>query len=79
MTGENLFCQGQRKPNARYDEGYYRTFKTPPKMGGPVRKMLGEFIEKEEFTKVLIFFMNSCKADYDYACYLLGELIAGDL
>lgn len=76
---ENLYCQGQKRPNPRYDAGWYRTFKKPPKLGGPVKKMLEEFIKKDELQKVIIFFVSYCKTDYDYACFLLGELIEGDL
>ena len=76
---ENLYCHGQKKTNLKYDKGWYRTFKTPPRMGGPIREMLQDFIDKDELDKVVIFFMTTCKADYDYSCYLLGELIEGEL
>ncbi len=76
---DNLFCAGQKRHTPMYDRGWYKTFKDPPKMGGPIREMLQEFLDKDELGKVIMFFMGTCKADYDYSCYLLGELIEGSL
>ena len=76
---ENLYCPGQKVTNGRYDEGYYRTFRKPPELGKPVRSMLDEFVNMKEYDKVVMFFMGYAGADYDYACFLLGELIRGDL
>ena len=76
---ENLFCQGQKKLTPQYDDGWYRTYKTPPKMGAQIKRMLQDFIDKEEFNKVIIFFTGHCKLNYDYSCFLLRELIQGEL
>ncbi len=76
---ENLYCIGQSKITPQYEDGYYRTFRTPPKMGGPVKKMLMEYVENDQYQEIIVFFIGFCDASYDYACYLMRELVNGDL
>jgi len=79
MKGENLFSIGQRKTGVLYDRGWFRTFRTPPELGTEVRGMLQDYVDAGELNKVLIFFMSVCKVEYDYAHFLVGEFLEGEL
>jgi hypothetical protein len=72
---DNLFCIGQRKTGAQYDAGWYRTFRIPPKLGKACRSMVQEYLDNEEYSKVLIFFVEKCDLDVDYSTFLIGEMI----
>ncbi len=74
---EHLYCPGQKV--LRNTDAWYRTFRGYPKMNRAVRDMITEFVDAEQFGKMLIFFTGHCGFDTDYSEFLIRELVAGNL
>ena len=58
-----------------YDDGWYRTFKGIPDFSSAVKRMLKRYVEKEQHSRVMIFFVGKCGYDNGYSEFLLRELI----
>jgi hypothetical protein len=74
---ENLYCPGQKV--LRNTDSWYRTFRGYPKMSENVRSMIMEYLDVEQFARILIFFTKHCGFDSDYSEFLLREMIDGKL
>ena len=62
-----------------YDDGWYRTFKGYPKFSQAILDMLHKYVEKEQYSRVMIYLIGKCEYDQDYAEFLLNELINKNL
>jgi hypothetical protein len=76
---EDLFCPGQKYITPTYRDSWFRIFRGYPKMSANVKTMITEYLEKEQFAAILIFFTGHCGFDTDYSEFLLRELIEGNL
>ena len=74
---ESLFCPGQSYVTDSYRDGYFRTFKGYPEMNNHVKKMLKDYSNKKEYSKILMFFMGHCGFDEDYSGFLTREFVRG--
>jgi len=48
-------------------------------MNNTIKNMLYEYRDNEEFGKIMIFFHTKCGFDKDYAKFLFGELLEGNI
>ena len=76
---EDVYCPGQKHITPTYRDGWYRIFRGYPKMSANVKHMITEYLDKEQFGRILIFFTGHCGFDTDYSEFLLRELIDGKL
>ena len=71
----NLFCEGQKVITDGYRDGYFRTFMGIPEMNKAAKDMIDEWLQGEEYEKVLLFFIEKCGYDAEYSGFLLREFI----
>jgi len=65
-------------PNTNSRDGWERVWgEGIPKISDSVRKMLLDWKEKEEYNKIVLFFMGTCDFSQDRSEYLLRELFRG--
>jgi len=76
---DNLFCAGQKKMSMSYKDGHTRTFRGYPKMSDAIKRLLGVYLKKKQYNKIMMFFVGICEYDEDYAGFLIRELIRGNL
>lgn len=76
---ENVFCAGQKNTSQSYKDGHTRTFRGYPAMSDAVLNLLGVYLKKKEYNKIMMFFAGICEFDEEYSGFLTRELIRGNL
>ncbi len=75
----NMYCAGQKFIPQNGKDGWYRTFRGYPKMSESALNMLEEYLEDEQYNKIMLFFMGRCEFSEDYSGFLLRELMRGNI
>jgi len=75
--GDNLFCDGQKYVSQGYSDGWMRSFKGHPEMADSIKSMLYGYVAKNQFAKMLIFFMTMCDYDEEYSHFMIREFMGG--
>ena len=67
-------------PNQNSRDGYERIWgEGIPEISDAVKKMLYEWKDKEDYEKIMLFFMGKCDFSEDRSEYLLRELLRGNI
>ena len=79
IVGEDLYCIGQKVLTEEGMDNFERVFVGYPDMNDEVRKMLLEYAEGGEVTRIMIFFIEACGFGEDYAGFLMREVLRGNI
>ena len=62
-----------------YKDGHTRGYRGYPEMSDVVKKLLGVYLKKKQYNKIMMFFAGICEYDIEYSGFLVRELIRGNL